>query len=96
MRVVARTLAFARISSVGHRRVAALGRPVQRRHAVALSDVHVGALRDQLAYGGEVAPHRRVGDGDGGTAVPATAATRMLNRFCRMCIRSEGVLKGVL
>ncbi len=46
----------------GHRGVAVLGRPVQRGHAVAFRDVHVGAWRDELLHRGRVAILRGVGD----------------------------------
>ena len=47
---------------VGQFGVAAFGGPVQRAHAVALRAVDVGALLEQVADGGLVAAHRRIGD----------------------------------
>ena len=37
---------------------------MQRRHAIALRGVDVGAVAEQRAHGVDVAAHRRVGDGD--------------------------------
>ena len=42
--------------------VAVPRRPVERRHAVALGRVHIGALFEQRADGGDVAAHGGVGD----------------------------------
>jgi hypothetical protein len=41
-----------------HGGIAPLGRPVQRRHAVTLRHVHIGALRQQRAHRTHVAAHR--------------------------------------
>ena len=46
---------------LGQLGVAALGRPVQRRHAVALRGADVGALLEQRLHGGGVAAHGGVG-----------------------------------
>jgi hypothetical protein len=47
---------------LGHRRVAALGREVERGHAVAFGCADVGALLEQRTHGIAIATHRRVGD----------------------------------
>ena len=42
--------------------VAAARRPVQRRHAVTLSRIDVGAFPQERAYGVGVSSHGRIGD----------------------------------
>ena len=49
-------------------------RPVQRRHAVALRGVDVGALLQQRAHGVLVALHRRIGDRRVGVGAPSSDA----------------------
>ena len=49
--------------NVRERRIAALGRPVKRGHAVALGIVHVGAVAQELADRLEIPSGGNIGDG---------------------------------